>query len=58
MEDKRMEELEGSLRVIEDFVEATAGRRPDRGEIARALRRYFVLKEIMEHIAIEWDCPE
>lgn len=55
--DKNREELEKSLALIADFVEESMGRRPDRGEIARALRRYFVLKEISEHIAIEWDEP-
>ena len=33
-----------------DFVEETTGRRPTSEELAQALKRYFVLKEIKDNI--------
>ncbi|MEW5733738.1 MAG: hypothetical protein AB1921_02725 [Thermodesulfobacteriota bacterium] len=57
MDDQEQNEMARSLALISDFVEETAGRRPEIMEIVRALRRYFVLKEIKEHIELEWDGP-
>lgn len=39
-----------AIDVIRHFVTETTGEPPTDPEIADALRRYFVLKEIMEHI--------
>lgn len=43
---------------IKDFMEQTTGERPTDGQIARALKRYFVLKEIKDHIVMEWEDPD
>ncbi|THB73203.1 MAG: hypothetical protein D3926_24285 [Desulfobacteraceae bacterium] len=39
-----------AIRNIETFVEETTGLRPGQEEIAQALSKYFVLKEILEFI--------
>jgi hypothetical protein len=44
-----------AIAVIQHYVREVAGDTPTQPEIARALKRYFVLKEITEHIVMEWD---
>ena len=43
-----------AVAVITHYVAEVTGQTPTREEIARALRRYFVLKEITDHIVMEW----
>jgi hypothetical protein len=42
-----------AIEAIENYVEKTTGEKPTREEVAKALQRYFVLKEIADHIKIE-----
>jgi hypothetical protein len=42
-----------AIRKIGDFVRETTGSAPSEAEIARALKRYFVLKEIRDHILLD-----
>ncbi|MFZ5570952.1 MAG: hypothetical protein ACOZF0_11135 [Thermodesulfobacteriota bacterium] len=42
-----------ALESIRKFVAETTGQSPSQAEIARAVKRYFVLKEIKEHIEME-----
>ncbi len=45
--------LLNAIDTINNFVEQTTGEKPAPEEIARALKRYFVLNEIKEHILME-----
>lgn len=45
--------LADAINKITDFVEQTTGEKPTPDEIANALKRYFVLNEIKEHILME-----
>jgi hypothetical protein len=45
--------LDDALAVVERFVAEVTGRTPTSDEIAAALRRYFVLKEITDHIEMD-----
>ncbi|MCP4020224.1 MAG: hypothetical protein GY729_00140 [Desulfobacteraceae bacterium] len=47
--------LVASIRKIEEFVEKTTGAKPTQKEIAQALTKYFVLKEILEFIQLSWE---
>jgi citrate synthase len=42
--------IDRSLAHVRQFVAETTGEAPSDDEIADALRRYFVLKEIADHI--------
>ena len=42
--------IDRSLDRVRDFVAKVTGEAPSDDEIADALRRYFVLKEIADHI--------
>jgi hypothetical protein len=42
--------IKEAIETIENFVKETTGNAPTPEEIAGALKRYFVLKEIGEHI--------
>ena len=46
-------ELIEALDTIEDFIAKTTGQAGTPVEIARALKRYFVLNEIKAHIEME-----
>jgi hypothetical protein len=50
-------ELEGCVRdavwKIDDFIRTSTGQRATQAEIAAALTRYFVLREIVEFIQME-----
>jgi hypothetical protein len=42
-----------AIETIENFIAETTGTRPQPEEIARALKRYFVLNEIKDHILMQ-----
>ena len=42
-----------AVAAIERYVTEVTGKAPTHNEIARALKRYFVLKEITDHILME-----
>lgn len=42
-----------AVATITHYVTEVTGQRPTPPEIARALKRYFVLKEIADHIVME-----
>ena len=44
-----------AVAAITHYVTEVTGQTPSREEIARALRRYFVLKEITDNIVMEWE---
>ena len=44
--------IQNAVLKIKDFVEQVAGFVPTEAEIADALQRYFVLKEINDHIVV------
>ena len=47
-----------AIDAIRKYVSEITGKAPTDAEIARALNRYFVLKEICEHIEMQRDNPE
>ncbi|MFH0997553.1 MAG: hypothetical protein V1844_18950 [Pseudomonadota bacterium] len=47
-----------AIDAIRRYVSEITGEAPTDAEIARALNRYFVLKEICEHIEMQRDNPE
>lgn len=44
-----------AVRKIEDFVLQATGTRPDPPDLANAMTKYFVLKEILEFVQLEWE---
>lgn len=46
-----------AIETIRGYVEEMTGQAPSDPEIALALTRYFVLKEICEHIEMQRDNP-
>ncbi|MFH1887869.1 MAG: hypothetical protein ABIJ95_11215 [Pseudomonadota bacterium] len=52
MEKDDSRELECALDRVRGFVAEITGEAPTDAELARALSRYFVLKEIMEHVEL------
>lgn len=52
-----METLENCLveavKGVESFIMETTGQKPTAQEVANALKRYFVLNEIKEHVLME-----
>lgn len=42
--------LDEALAAVSDFIRQVTGRKATQSEIADALTRYFVLKEIKDHI--------
>ncbi len=42
-----------ALETIITFIKETTGRTPDQTELAGALKRYFVMKEIKDHIFMD-----
>ena len=47
-----------AIDAVRRYVSEVTGQAPTEAEIARALSRYFVLKEICEHIEMHRDNPE
>jgi hypothetical protein len=50
--------IKAAIETIENFVKETTGKAPTPEEIASALKRYFVLKEIGDHIKMSRENPE
>ena len=50
--------LTEALDTIRNFIVQTTDRQASDDEIARALKKYFVLNEIKEHIETEWTDSE
>jgi len=42
-----------ALEAIITFIKETTGRTPEQAELAGALKRYFVMKEIKDHIFMD-----
>ena len=51
-------QIAAAIDAIRRYVSEITGEAPTEAEIARALNRYFVLKEICEHIEMQRDNPE
>lgn len=51
-------QLAAAIDTIRKYVSEITGSAPTESEIARALSRYFVLKEICEHIEMQRDNPQ
>ena len=47
-----------AIDAIRSYVTEISGQSPTEAEIARALTRFFVLKEICEHIEMQRENPE
>jgi hypothetical protein len=47
------EDLCDALMTIHNFIEQVTGQAPSETEISSALKRYFVLNEIKDHIVME-----
>ncbi len=45
-------DLGGAIGLVRRFVAETTGEAPTDAELARALSRYFVLREIMENVEL------
>ena len=44
-----------AIGTVRRFLAETLGDEPEPEEIARALTRYFVLKEIKDHVLLGWE---
>ncbi len=54
LENREIEDvLWQALESLAKFITETTGQAPTQGEMARAIKRYFVLKEIKDHIEME-----
>jgi hypothetical protein len=51
-------QIAAAIDAIRNYVSEITGQAPTDAEIARALNRYFVLKEISEHIEMQREHPE
>jgi len=51
-------QVRSAMDAIRNYVSQITGQAPTDAEIARALNRYFVLKEICEHIEMQRENPE
>jgi hypothetical protein len=51
-------QIETAIDAIRSYVTEISGQSPTEAEIARALTRFFVLKEICEHIEMQRENPE
>jgi len=51
-------QIADAIDAIEKYVAEITGQAPTEAEIAKALTRFFVLKEICEHIEMQRDNPE
>jgi len=52
------DQITAAIDAIRSYVTEMTGQAPTEGEIARALTRFFVLKEICEHIEMQRDNPQ
>ena len=57
-----MAEIEGciveAVELIEHFIVEVTGEKPSREELARSLKRYFILNELKDQIVWQRDNPE
>lgn len=51
-------QIAAAVDAIERYVTEITGQAPTEAEIAKALTRFFVLKEIAEHIEMQRENPE
>jgi len=51
-------QIAAAIVAIRSYVSEITGQAPTEVEIAKALTRFFVLKEICEHIEMQRDNPE
>jgi hypothetical protein len=51
-------QIVAAIDAIEKYVAEITGQAPTEAEIAKALNRFFVLKEICEHIEMQRNNPE
>jgi len=47
-----------AIETIENFVEKVTGQPPTREELARTLKRYFILNEIKDQVVWQRENPE
>ena len=52
------DQIAAAIVAIRSYVSEITGQAPTEVEIAKALTRFFVLKEICEHIEMQRDNPE
>jgi hypothetical protein len=52
------DQIAAAIDAIEKYVAEITGQAPTEAEIARALTRFFVLKEIGEHIEMQRENPQ
>lgn len=50
---KKEDTIQNAVQKVFNYVEQTTGQTPSDEEVARALTRYFVLKEIADFIVME-----
>jgi len=47
-----------AVELIEHFIAEVTGEKPSREELARSLKRYFILNELKDQIVWQRDNPE
>ena len=47
-----------AVETIEHFISGVTGQTPTREELARTLKRYFILNEIKDQVVWQWENPE
>ena len=47
-----------AVETIEHFIFEVTGQAPTREELARTLKRYFILNEIKDQVVWQWENPE
>ena len=58
MSDGAENQIESAVNAIRNYVAEITGQDCTDAELSRALTRYFVLKEICEHIEMQRENPE
>ncbi len=57
-----MAEIEGciveAVELMEHFIAEVTGEKPTRAELARSLKRYFILNELKDQIVWQRDNPD
>jgi hypothetical protein len=52
------DQIAAAIEAVKKYVTEITGQAPTEAEIARALTRFFVLKEIGEHIEMQRENPQ
>jgi len=47
-----------AVELIEHFIAEVTGQKPTREELARSLKRYFILNEIKDQVIWQWENPD